>query len=421
MRILILGSTYLTELCVNQLLKDGFNLVGYIPSENPTFRGRINLKEVTEDTPHDIKLSIQYDLKVIDVRNAYNLHTGLLPLYGGCSILYHTIKNKDVEQGLTFHKMTQNFDDGEIISKMSYPVLPTDKVEDLYMRMCSIAPKFLSNALSLNVVGKSYIPTLHYKKDVPDDVSKRDREEIAKRIETKSCKIIAISFAEGRDVRTNVYFPSHNQDAGSSEDLRQMVEDLFSLEIKQDAGVPMDIYLINSDVGYERGNKWLNEINGTKTKNGILYVLHRENIGGSFGAYDFAYRALRDKYEYFMFTEDDLFIFGDRYYKKAINMFEKYDLGFLSFIDIEWVRNIIHCHGGVGLTHKKILEQVFRKFGELPHAKDFWDKPQVIRDGEIPFTNSIHDMGYELVRFGTGEWDKKNCLLPYFDYKRIPK
>lgn len=92
MRILIYGSTYLTEICVKQLKKDGYNLVGYIPSENPTFRGKVPLPIVDETIEHDIKLSIQYDKKMITHKDAFNLHTGLLPEYGGCSILYHTIK-----------------------------------------------------------------------------------------------------------------------------------------------------------------------------------------------------------------------------------------------------------------------------------------------------------------------------------------
>jgi len=421
MRILIYGSTYLTELCVNQLQKDGYNLVGYIPSTNPTFQGKINLPKVEETIEHDIKLSIQYDKKLITVKDAYNLHTGLLPEYGGCSILYHTIKNKETEQGLTLHKITENFDEGAIISKITYPVLPTDKVSDLYMRMCTVAPKFLSNALQIiHIKGQTKKPNLYKRDSIPPEISKQDTKDVKDRLLVRSCKVVAISFLDGRDCRNNVDFPAHNQSESTSEDIRRMVEDVYDLEVRQDAGVPLDVYFINNDVGYERGNKWLDEINGTKTENGNLHVLHRKNLGGSFGAYDYAFQLLKNKYDYFLFTEDDLLIFGDQYYRKAINTFEKYNLGFLAFIDVERKRNKVHAHGGVGLTSTKILEQVSLRNGSLPYFVGEWDKPKVIRDGEIPFTNIIHEMGYALDKFGEVDgWSAKNCLLPYYNYKNV--
>ena len=58
--IIILGSTYFTELTVN-LLKNYFNLIGFVPSENPTNSGNINLPIVSIDAECDLKLSIQYD------------------------------------------------------------------------------------------------------------------------------------------------------------------------------------------------------------------------------------------------------------------------------------------------------------------------------------------------------------------------
>lgn len=420
MRILVYGNTYLTELCVNQLIKDGYNLVGYIPSENPTFIGKINLPIVKETIDHDIKLSIQYDKKLITIKDAYNLHTGLLPDYGGCGILYNTIKNKDMEQGLTLHKMGENFDEGAIISKITYPVLETDKVSDLYMRMCTIAPKFLSNALQIiQVHGETKKPRLFTKDSIPNEQSEEDTKEIKRRLSVRCCKVIACSFLGGRDVRNNVEFPAHNQNAGTSEDIRRMVEDVYDLEVKQDAGIPVDVYFVNNDVGYERGNKWLNEINGTKTLNGNIYVIHRENKGGSFGAYNHAFQTLKGKYDYFMFTEDDLLILGAMYYAKAVNTFEKYNLGFLAFIDVERIRNKVHAHGGIGLTSTEILNRVSLKHGSLPHFMGEWDKPMVIKEGEIPFTNIIHQMGYTIDKFGEVDgWNIKNHLLPYYNYTK---
>lgn len=420
MRILIYGSTYLTELCVNQLIKDGYNLIGYIPSENPTFKGNINLPIVDETIDHDIKLSIQYDKKLITTNDAYNLHTGLLPEYGGCSILYHTIKNREQEQGLTLHKMTENFDEGGIISKMTYPVLLEDTVADLYMRMCMIAPKFISNALRLlPTVGKSSKPALYKKGDVPEHISACDVAEINKRLKVRACKIIACTMIGERDYRNNVVYPSHNQVVNTQEGVLEMLQKLVQLELTQNAGLPMDIYIMNNDVGYEVGNDWLNTIHGTKTKNGNIYVMHRPNNGGSFGAYHDAYMKLRNKYFYFLFTEDDLFIFGENYYIKAIKEFKKDKLGFLAFIGLGERSEYIHCHGGVGLTSRKILDEVLTRNKELPHPKEVFNKAEVVRQGEIPFTNIIHQMGHKLQRFGKKDgWYAENYLLPYYNYVR---
>ena len=181
MKILIYGSTYITQLVVEHLSKGFHNpwkLVGYIPSSNPTFPGKLYLPLVDESVPHDIKLSIQYDEK-IHADNAYNLHTGLLPEYGGCNILYHTIKNGAKEQGLTFHKITKRFDEGEIICRGSYPVLKSDEVSDLYHKMAILAPLVAEMGLRLlPATGLSYKPTLYRRADIDPIESERQINEI---------------------------------------------------------------------------------------------------------------------------------------------------------------------------------------------------------------------------------------------------
>lgn len=145
MRILLYGSTVLSAHIESSLS----GVVGHVPSLEPAFPGIMQSPVVSEATPHDMKLSIQYDRKITSSDNAYNLHTGLLPLYGGRDILHHTLENRDSEQGLTFHKITDQFDEGAIISKITYPVLPSDTIVDLYRRMIAIAPAFVQASLLL--------------------------------------------------------------------------------------------------------------------------------------------------------------------------------------------------------------------------------------------------------------------------------
>ena len=151
-KILIYGSAHLTqEAC--HLLKNHYNLVGHVPSINPVIAGEIDLPVVDENIDHDIKLSLQYNRKILNTHNAFNIHTGLLPLWGGVDILYHTVKGiregRIFEQGLTFHKMTEDFDYGNIISRVTYPVDKSDTMVALYRRMTQCFPSFVLSSLRL--------------------------------------------------------------------------------------------------------------------------------------------------------------------------------------------------------------------------------------------------------------------------------
>ncbi len=152
--ILIYGSAHLTqEAC--KVLKSHYNLVGHIPSVNPVIAGKMDLPVVDDSIEHDIKLSIQYNRKIKDVEKSFNIHTGLLPSWGGVDILYHTIKSKKqlknhfFEQGITFHKMTEKFDHGAIISKVTYPVIEQDTMETLYDKVLACLPAFALSSLKL--------------------------------------------------------------------------------------------------------------------------------------------------------------------------------------------------------------------------------------------------------------------------------
>jgi len=146
--ILILGSTYLTELCVEELKKH-YNVVGYVPSVNATREGIIDLPQVDIDTNCDIKLSIQYDVIIKNTEKCFNVHTGLLPEYGGTNVLDYAILNKAREQGLTLHKVTDKLDYGPIISKITYPILEGDTSYDLYKRLVEVGPHFVLSGLKL--------------------------------------------------------------------------------------------------------------------------------------------------------------------------------------------------------------------------------------------------------------------------------
>ena len=152
LRILIYGSTAITSHVCLQLEKE-HKIVGYIPSESPSFPGQMHkwkaLKSLPSADKYDLAISIQYDKKILNTDRCYNLHTGILPEWGGCNILYHTVRSDVREQGLTFHKITNKFDEGPIVSKITYPVLHDDDEADLYVRMLEIAPYFCLSSINI--------------------------------------------------------------------------------------------------------------------------------------------------------------------------------------------------------------------------------------------------------------------------------
>ena len=176
MKILIYGSTVLSERVARALLVAGHDVVGYVKS-NATFPGRMPIPE--GEAPCDIKLSVQYDKKMVAEDKSYNIHTGLLPEYGGCNILSHTLLNKDTEQGLTFHKISESYDNGEILLKLAYPVLKTDTVSDLYHKMLALVGQFA--VLSIEAIGwdgHAKKPTIYKRADVEIEMQKRHVQEI---------------------------------------------------------------------------------------------------------------------------------------------------------------------------------------------------------------------------------------------------
>jgi methionyl-tRNA formyltransferase len=191
---LIYGNTFLTAEVCQALVAYGeqgtwgtasrYILIGYVPNRNaPTVPGKMPILEASDQAlvtgAYDIGLSIQYDQMIVDSpRPVYNVHTGLLPMWGGCDILYHTLREKATEQGLTFHRITDRFDYGPILCKMSYPVLPGDTMLDLYVRLAAITPGFVIAALEmLGAMGHdwveespSYRPRLFHRGEIaPED------------------------------------------------------------------------------------------------------------------------------------------------------------------------------------------------------------------------------------------------------------
>jgi hypothetical protein len=198
---------------------------------------------------------------------------------------------------------------------------------------------------------------------------------------------------------------SHSQRFETEDEIIQLIKLNIKYECKFKQKLGVDIIIVNNDIGSIIGANFLKEINELKLPSGVVRVLTRENIGRSFGGYDYAFKTFGDQYDYYLFTEDDIVVWGDGYAEYAVNYFNSTaNCGFVAFQGISkryknWsVEDSIHVHGGVGLTSPKVLLDVVRAFGSLPHASDDTNQSYetIIEDGEVRFTNSIAKLGYKL-------------------------
>mgnify|MGYP003677339484 FL=1 len=248
----------------------------------------------------------------------------------------------------------------------------------------------------------------------------------------KIAKVIATCFVE-REVRKSEAWYEHGQDLGSPESVLEMIKFIVKKEQEIDAGAPMDTIIVNNDSGYEPGKNYLAELNGTPTKNGVFKIINRENWGRSFGAYDAAFKKYKDKYEYWIFSEDDMYFSKNGYARAYLEQLNKDDnVAFIASIGIGRPdigrHRTPHAHGGGGCTHRKYMEETipvaFRHVyddgklealkysGELAHfSKKGLNLEELTAEkislynkhtrlhclaGEVPFTYSLIYLGYKI-------------------------
>ena len=229
----------------------------------------------------------------------------------------------------------------------------------------------------------------------------------------KVAKIITTSFCprvvrESAELTGNPlgYF-SHSQKFTTPESIIDLIKLNIEKELSCDPGADVDLIIVNNDTGWKLGRSYLDGIDNIKLPRGIVRIFHRENYGRSFGGYNFAFEKLRTEYDYFIFTEDDILLTKDNYALLGIESFEKINnCGFVayqsltdkSFLNLS-KEDTLHAHGGVGLSSTKVLTNLYKKSGNLPYAiqETSQDYEDIIRYGEVNFTNKISKLGYRLI------------------------
>jgi RimJ/RimL family protein N-acetyltransferase len=197
----------------------------------------------------------------------------------------------------------------------------------------------------------------------------------------------------------------------------------FSVEKERtvDPGAPLDTLLVyNKFPDDERvsdpeavrlAEEYLLGLDGLATNRGVLRVLVRDNVGLSFGGYSDAFERFERDYDYWLFTEDDQVMARDGYLATAIEQLQMdRTIGFVALVGVSrepWYPT--HCHGGVGCTQRRILRRVCeancrpdQARGVLPFFVGKGYDQQEHR-GEIPFTNMIANLGYQLVDLSIDE------------------
>lgn len=226
-------------------------------------------------------------------------------------------------------------------------------------------------------------------------------------------KVIVVCANTDRVHRCKTVYPHHPQHLRGINDLHRMWSFIHAVDMTQDAGVEMDTLIVcNGDEAYE----WWKDKEG-KSKNGRFIILKRPNDGGSFAGYNFAFR--NSNYEGYLFTEEDILVYGENYLKRMIEQFNATkDAGFMCLIDASKGRLYpVHCHGGVGYTSRENILKVVDENGDLPHPKmKGWNQREAIVHGESPFTNCYLKKGMNLIKMEEHkkEWCRENFAKSYY-------
>jgi len=169
------------------------------------------------------------------------------------------------------------------------------------------------------------------------------------------------------------------------------------------------------------------EIIPQQIQNSKVEINIRENKGMSYGAWSDLFGKNRDKFDYFIFNEDDYFFIEDNFDSTLIRKFNSHpDCGYLCMIvraSKNWNNNLTHAGHSTGISSNEILKKIYLKYGELPHGNTS-DYSENEKNGQIAQSNIFVKEGYKLydirdeykVLFTPGGIDNENDIHRYFDY-----
>lgn len=127
----------------------------------------------------------------------------------------------------------------------------------------------------------------------------------------------------------------------------------------------------------------------TKIKSTPVEFLHRENAGISYGSYSHAYFQYLDKFEYYIFIEDDYAFVEDNFDETLVNMInERKNCGYLCSLVWEPPITCHKKHGAIsnGIAKEAALKKILLQHGNLPYHGE----------SQVVFTHAFIEAGYEI-------------------------
>lgn len=229
----------------------------------------------------------------------------------------------------------------------------------------------------------------------------------------KCCKVVVTCFRGGRYIREETtiggtgFVPHcyawHAQNFPDKPEIMGLLGMGIVMDKCVDPGVSLDVIYVINDCGtidYPEGVNFLSHCDNTPAANGTFRVVRREsNLGRAYGAYSDIFEQHREDYDYFIFTEDDVFFTEPNYAAAMVKDFESSPgVGYVAAIGLAngYGKGPLHAHGAVGISSSKVLGDVYDKLGQLPHG-DGVDRDSAC-ENEVMFTNEIYNMGYRLIQ-----------------------
>ena len=187
---------------------------------------------------------------------------------------------------------------------------------------------------------------------------------------------------------------------------REHVRSLFSLQHNLDK----ILFVVNLEEEHRAIFERAREIAPSQIQGAQVELVERENIGMSYGAWSYAYQKYRGDYDYYIFTEDDYYFNVSNFDSYLVHKFRSLkNVGYLAALAMNptyghnWGGMAkVHAGNSVGISSSEVLEQLFQKFGMLPHSteeiEDLEERYGTVEQlGQVDQTHEIYKLGYNIL------------------------
>lgn len=191
MKIIILASDIFSITGIKALIEHNYNIVAIITTidavacniiEKTALRYGVpfhKVKDINSDESFSTINSYEPDIiftcnfhKILSYNTfsvakkyAINIHPSLLPKYKGLHPIQEVLLNGEKETGITLHFISEEVDEGDIISQMKIPIDDNDYIYDLNVKLINSYPEFIvnsfNNLLNLNYNNIKPLPIQH--------------------------------------------------------------------------------------------------------------------------------------------------------------------------------------------------------------------------------------------------------------------